>query len=217
MSLDLEAARQAMITRQVRPWEVLDPRVLDTLAAVPREEFVPPRYRKLAFADLALPLEHGECMLRPIVEGRLLQALELAPGDAVLEVGTGSGFFTACLAHLARAVTSLDIHADFVERARARFAAEGRANAEFLAADVFAYTPERGFDAICLTGAVARLPEHFRDWLRPGGRLVCVEGRSPAQEALRLTRTEAGWRRESLFDTDIPYLRGGAPEARFSL
>ena len=218
MPIDFEQARHAMVEQQVRPWEVLDPRVLDVLAQVKREDFVPPRHRKLAFADLALPMDHGEFMLKPIVEGRILQSLDLAPEAEVLEVGTGSGFLTACLARLARAVTSIDIHADFVERARPRLQALGLANVRLETADALAYEPGRQFDAVAVTGAVAEIPERFRQWLKPGGRLFVVRGASPAQEAVTVTRDDAGrFGIESLFETDLPYLRGAAPAARFTL
>ena len=120
MPIDFQQARFAMVEQQVRPWDVLDPRVLEVLMSVHREDFVPPRHRKLAFADLPLPLEHGEVMMKPVVEGRMLQAVSLAPEDKVLEIGTGSGFATACLAALARDVVSIDRHADFIERTRDR-------------------------------------------------------------------------------------------------
>lgn len=218
MPIDFEQARHAMVEQQVRPWEVLDPRVLDVLAQVKREDFVPPRHRKLAFADLQLPMEHGEFMLKPIVEGRILQSLDLAPEAEVLEVGTGSSFLTACLAHLARAVTSIDVHADFVERARARLQVLGLTNVRLEAADALAYEPGRQFDAIAVTGAVAEVPERFRRWLKPGGRMFVVRGASPAQEAITVTRNDAEcFGIESLFETDLPYLRGAAPAARFTL
>jgi protein-L-isoaspartate(D-aspartate) O-methyltransferase len=218
MPLDFEQARHAMVEQQVRPWEVLDPRVLDVLGEIRREDFVAPRHRKLAFADLALPLEHGEFMLKPVVEGRILQALDLAPEAEVLEIGTGSGFLTACLARLARAVTSIDVHADFVERARARLQALGISCARIEQADALSFAPGRQYDAVAVTGAVAVLPEHFRSWLKPGGRMFCVQGLSPAQEAIALTRNaDERFGIESLFETDIPYLRGAAPVARFAL
>ena len=217
MTIEIEAARSAMIEQQIRPWEVLDPRVLDALKTVPREEFVPVRHRQLAFADLAIPLEHGESMLKPAVEGRLLQALDLDPGHAVLEIGTGSGFFAACLSRLARAVTSIDIHADFPKQAAARCAELGYGNIDWLNADAFAYEPGRQFDAVCCTGSVAIVPDRFLTWVRPGGCLVVVTGLSPVQQALRLTRTESGWTTESLFDSDFPYLHGAEPVERFTL
>ena len=125
MHTNPELARQNMIENQVRPWEVLDPRVLDVLSAVRREDFVPARYRNLAFADTALPLGHDEVMMKPVIEGRVLQALGLNADDRVLEIGTGSGFLTACIARLAMSVTSVELHADFAESARARIAAHG--------------------------------------------------------------------------------------------
>ncbi|KAA2284368.1 protein-L-isoaspartate O-methyltransferase family protein [Arenimonas fontis] len=217
MSIDFQQARFAMVEQQVRPWDVLDPRVLETLMTVPREDYVPPRHRKLAFADLALPLEHGESMMKPVIEGRMLQALALQPEDQVLEIGTGSGFVTACLARLAHEVTSVDIHADFVERAQARLVADGHLNVRLETADALAWEPGRLFDAIAVTGAVADRPERFAAWLRPGGRLFVVHGHSPVQEALLLTREGEGLLRESLFETDIPYLRGAEPAPRFIL
>ena len=217
MSIDFQQARFAMVEQQVRPWDVLDPRVLEILMTVPREDYVPARHRKLAFADLALPLEHGESMMKPVVEGRMLQALALQPEDQVLEIGTGSGFITACLARLSHEVTSLDIHADFTERARARLQADGYVNVRLETADALSWQPGRQFDAIAVTAAVAENPERFVEWLRPGGRLFVVHGLSPVQEALLLTREGEGLLRESLFETDIPYLRGAEPAPRFVL
>lgn len=217
MPIDFQQARVAMVEQQVRPWDVLDPRVLETLMRVPREDFVPPRHRKLAFADLPLPLEHGEMMLKPVLEGRLLQALALEPADEVLEIGTGSGFLTACLAHLARDVVSIDRHADFVERARQRLAGERVTNVRVEAADAFTWQPGRLFDAIAVSGAVAKDPEYFGQWLKPEGRLFVVHGQSPVQEALRITRRGDGFHRESLFETDLPYLHGAAPAPSFVL
>lgn len=217
MTIDFQQARFAMVEQQVRPWDVLDPRVLETLMTVRREDFVPTRHRKLAFADLPLPLEHGEVMMKPVVEGRLLQALALDPSDEVLEVGTGSGFVTACLARLAREVTSIDRHADFIERTRARLVADGVTNVRLETADVFTWQPGRQFDAICITGAVATHPERFAEWLRPGGRLFVIHGQSPVQEAILITRDGDGFLRESLFETDVPYLHGAEPAPQFTL
>jgi protein-L-isoaspartate(D-aspartate) O-methyltransferase len=218
MPLDFETARHAMVEQQVRPWEVLDPRVLDVISQIKREDFVLPRHRKLAFTDMALPMEHGEFMLKPVIEGRLLQALDLAPESEVLEIGTGSGYVTACLARLARAVTSIDVHGDFVERARGRLQGLGLACARVEQADAFAFEPTRAFDAIAVTGAVAQIPDRFRAWLKPGGRMFVVHGLSPVQEAVAVTRNDSdGFRIESLFETDVPYLRGAAPVERFAL
>jgi len=217
MSMNFDQARFAMIEQQVRPWDVLDPRVLDAMATVRREDFVAAAHRQLAFADLQLPLAHGEFMLKPVVEGRMLQALALEPGDEVLEIGTGSGYLTACLAQLARAVTSIDRHPDFIEGARARLEQAGIGNVRLEAADALHWQPGRQFDAVVVTGAVAEIPAAFGEWLRPGGRLFVVRGRSPVQEAVRVTRRAESLHVESLFETDIPYLHGAAPAAQFNL
>lgn len=215
--MNFDQARFAMIEQQVRPWDVLDPRVLDAMSTVRREDFVAEAHRQLAFADLQLPLAHGESMLKPVVEGRLLQALALEPGDEVLEIGTGSGYVTACLARLARAVVSIDLHQDFIDVARARLDAAGIGNARLERADALQWQPGRQFDAIAVTGAVAQLPTAFGEWLRPGGRLFVVRGLSPVQEAVRVTRRADSLHVESLFETDIPYLRGAEPTAQFNL
>lgn len=216
-SMDFDSARATMIEQQIRPWEVLDPRVLDALGQVRREDFVPAAYRRLAFADTALPLAHRESMLKPVVEGRLLQALDLGAADDVLEIGTGTGFVTACLARLAHAVTSIDIHADFIEAARPRLIVAGAGNVRLEVADALAWNSGRQYDAVCVSGAVAEIPPRFLDWVKPDGRLFVIRGHGPAQEALRMTRRGQGWHTESLFETDIPYLRGAAPLPRFAL
>ncbi len=219
MSLDFERARFNMVEQQVRTWEVLDQRVLDALRHVKREDFVPTRYRKMAFADVAIPLDFGQTMMKPVVEGRTLQALEIKPEDAVLEIGTGSGFLTACLATLGREVTSVEIIGEFTERARARLAEMGVANTRLETADAIeGYKPSRQFDAICVTGAVATVPDTFRQWLAIGGRLFVIRGESPAQEAVLIRRTDdTHFSEESLFETDLPYLTHAAPPQRFTL
>jgi protein-L-isoaspartate(D-aspartate) O-methyltransferase len=217
MPIDFQAARNTMVEQQVRPWDVLDPRVLDAIASVPRENFVPDAYRTLAYADLPLPLAHGETMMKPVVEGRLLQALELQAQDEVLEIGTGSGYVTACLARMAREVVSLDLLEDFTRLARARLDAFGIGNVRLETGDAFAYAPARQFDAVAVTGAVATIPAAFARWLKPGGRLFVVHGASPAQSAVRGTLRGDQLHLEGLFETDIPYLRGAEPIPRFRL
>jgi protein-L-isoaspartate(D-aspartate) O-methyltransferase len=217
MPIDFQTARNTMVEQQVRPWEVLDPRVLEALAAIPREQFVPAAYKTLAYADLPLPLAHGEMMMKPVVEGRLLQALGLGAGDEVLEIGTGSGYLTAVLARLAREVVSLDLLEDFSRTARARLDGMGIGNVRLETADALSWAPTRKFDAIAVTGAVATIPEDFRQWLKPGGRLFVVHGASPVQSAVRGTLRGDQLHLEGLFETDIPYLRGAEPVARFTL
>ena len=220
MTLDYAKARELMVEQQIRPWDVLDPRVLDVLATLPREAFVPAAYRALAYTDVPLPLAHGETMMKPVVEGRTLQALDLGPGDDVLEIGTGSGFLTACLARLAREVVSIERHADLADAARAGLAAQSISNVTVVTADALSWQTDRRFSAICVTGAVTEIPAHFLHWLQPGGRMFIVRGRSPAMEAV-LVRTDGGRnavnapRIESLFETDLPYLVGAAPVPTF--
>ena len=217
MNFDFARARENMVEQQVRPWDVLDARVLETIATVPREAFVPEALRSLAYADTALPLAHGESMMKPVLEGRTLQSLLPQANESVLEIGTGSGYLTACLAWLAREVVSLEQHPDLAEAARARLSAQGVTNADVITSDVFAWTSDRSFDAICITGAMDHVPAHFTDWLKPGGRLFAVRGRSPAMEAVLIERGVNGLRTDSLFETDLPYLAGAAPAPAFVL
>lgn len=219
MAMNFEQARQNMVENQVRPWDVLDVRVLDALARIRREDFVPPEHRQLAFADMCLPLGHGRVMLKPVVEGRVLQALNLAPGDRVLEIGTGSGFLTACMASLCAQVTSVDTHADFTAAARARLSAAGIVNANLSTGDAMDnWQPEGTFDAIVATAAMWQVPPRLLDWLAPAGRLLAIRGESPAQQAVLITRDgSGGFREETLFETDLPYLRGAEPPRRFVL
>jgi protein-L-isoaspartate(D-aspartate) O-methyltransferase len=213
--MDYTKARETMVEQQVRPWDVLDVRVLDVLVRLPREAFVPETHRALAYADIELPLGHGERMMKPVVEGRALQALELEAGDEVLEIGTGSGFLSACLGMLARDVVSIERHAGFVDLARARLQAQGIANVGVEVADAMTWNTDRRFDAICVTGAVAAVPSRFLQWLRPGGRMFVVRGNPPVLDAALLRQDVNGIRTESLFETDIPYLVGAAPVPAF--
>ena len=217
--IDLARARRNMVENQVRPWEVLDARVLDALGSLPRESFVPPAYRALAYADMALPIAHGEVMMKPVVEGRALQALDVQAGDEVLEIGTGSGYFCACLAKLGGQVTSVERHEDLVDTARARLRAAGIANTELVHADALGdFRPGKEFDAIAVTGAVAQVPQRFREWLKPGGRLFVVAGAEPAMRALLLRRDpDGGFSEERLFETDLPCLAGAEPRRHFNL
>ena len=217
MSFDFPHARELMVEQQIRPWDVLDIGVLDTMARVPREEFVPSGMRTLAYSDTALPLAHGESMLKPVIAGRALQALLPAAHESVLEIGTGSGYLTACLGRLAREVVSLERHADIADAARVRLARQGVSNATVVTADAFAWDEGRAFDAVCVTGAVDEVPPAFLRWLNPGGRMFIVRGRAPAMEAILLHRDVNGSRSQSLFETELPYLAGAAPVPMFAL
>jgi protein-L-isoaspartate(D-aspartate) O-methyltransferase len=217
--INTELARQNMIENQVRTWEVLDARVLETLGALRREDFVPARHRNLAFADVALPIGHGEVMFKPVIEGRILQALELMPADRVLEIGTGSGFLTACIAHLCGSVLSLERRAEFADTARAQLAAAQLRNAQVEVTDALDdFSTDESFDAVVVGGAVHALPDRFRQWVKPGGRLFAIVGDSPAMQATLFERVDAThWQQESLFETDVPYLLHAEPPRRFAL
>ena len=201
--MNLETARSQMLGQQIRAWDVLDERVLDVLGRVPRERFVPDAYRYLAFADTEIPLEHGQQMLAPKVEGRILQALQIAPIDAALVIGTGSGFLTACLACLAQRVVSVDIFPEFIETAGKRIADLGADNIELAVADAVTLSGDAaGFDAIAVTASLPVLDERFVRMLRPDGRLFVVAGRPPIMEARLITMRPGGHRtEESLFET----------------
>jgi protein-L-isoaspartate(D-aspartate) O-methyltransferase len=203
--MNFDHARYNMVEQQVRTWDVLDERVLGLLEDIHREDFVPVRYRKLAFADLAIPLEHGQVMMKPVVEGRMLQAVDVQPDESVLEIGTGSGFVTACLARLARNVVSVDIFEDFSKAAGRALKEKELHNIELHSGDVLGgWEPEQAHDVLLVTGSISDVPEHFRGWVNPGGRMFIVNGESPAMEARLLTRLSISeWREESLFETDL--------------
>jgi protein-L-isoaspartate(D-aspartate) O-methyltransferase len=217
MTMNFERARHNMVEQQVRPWEVLDSRVLDLLENIQREDFVPVQYRKLAFADLNIPLAHGQVMMKPIVEGRMLQALDLRDDETVLEIGTGSGFMTACLARLSKHVVSVEIFDDLSAKAGADLADKGIANVERFVDDAMGgWQPEQAHDAVVVTGSVPEIPEHFRGWVNPGGRMFIVTGESPAMEAKLLRRLNVTeWCEDSLFETDLPPLLNAERAPRF--
>ena len=198
------AAREQMVDQQVRTWDVLDERVLDTFRQVPRELFVPPEHRYLAYADVSVPLPHGQHLLRPNVAGRLLQALELTGTERVLEIGAGSGFLTACLARGCAHVQALEIFPDLAELARANLASLAVRNAEVAAADALKLDAGPQYDAIAITASLPIYDDRFQRLLNPGGRLFVVIGSPPVMEACLLRCSErGGWARESLFETVI--------------
>jgi protein-L-isoaspartate(D-aspartate) O-methyltransferase len=208
-----------MVENQIRTWEVLDPRVLEVLGRLRREDFVPERYRTMAFVDVELPLGHGEVMMKPVVEGRVLQALAIESGQRVLEIGTGSGFLAACLAELGADVVSLEQHADLAETAGRNLARAGLSRVRIEVADALdRFATKEPFDCVVLSGAVFALPDKVRGWVRPGGKLFAITGESPAMQALLHTRADpTHWQTESLFETDIPYLTHAAPPRHFTL
>ncbi|MDR2871988.1 MAG: protein-L-isoaspartate O-methyltransferase [Xanthomonadaceae bacterium] len=222
MTIDYSTAREMMVEQQIRPWDVLNARVLETLAQMPREAFVPETLRKLAYVDTEIPLGHGASMMKPVVEGRMLQALDIQPNETVLEIGSGSGFISACLGALGHEVVSLEIVPELADAARARLETLGLdVNIRIETADVFQYSSTRQFDAICITGAVPEVPQHFLQWLRPGGRLFAVRGQAPAMEAVLLRKRDGNdvnaVDTESLFETELAYLHGITLNSQFRL
>ena len=215
--MDIEQARFNMIESQIRTWEVLDQAVLDTLAAVRREEFVPPQYRSLAFVDMEVPLGHGETMLAPKLEARLLQELTLKPDDRVLEVGTGSGYMAALLARLAKQVVSIERHADLSASAAQKLARAGIDNVVLRVGNGAMGWPDDGpYDAIVLTGSVPLIPDELRAQLADGGRLLAVVGDAPAMTARLVTQVAPGVYNETgLFETCIAPLREVQQPERF--
>lgn len=211
--MNLEQARFNMIEQQIRTWEVLDPVVLDLLHRVPREDFVPTAYRGLAFADIEIPLGHGQCMLSPKLEARMLQAVEVKKTDTVLEVGTGSGYMTALLASLAQHVYSIELFQELSHATAKKLGALGIGNITLEVGDGARSWDAGQYDVIVLTGSVPVLPDEFQQHLKPGGRLLAIVGEAPAMEAvLIICEAEGIYRRTVLFETCIPALEN-APQA----
>jgi len=216
--MNIEQARFNMIEQQIRPWEVLDQRVLDLMSEVPREDFVPKDYRQLAFADTNIPLPHDQVMMSPKLEGRLLQALMLTPKDTVLEIGTGSGYLTALLAKSTRHVDSVDIFADVVETAQDQLNALNINNVSLQVGDAInGWNTDTHYDVIVLTGSVPLLQSHFQEQLKEGGGLFAIVGDEPVMEAWLINRVVGNnLDTEVLFETSLPPLLGAPTPARFT-
>jgi protein-L-isoaspartate(D-aspartate) O-methyltransferase len=215
--MNIEQARFNMIEQQIRPWDVLDKGVLGLLAVVRREDFVPAAYRALAFVDTEIPLGEGEQMMPPRVEARLLQDLQVQRHERVLEIGTGSGFMAALLGHRAQSVITLEVKPALAKAATENLRRSGAANVSVVQADgVHGYAAEGPFDAIMLSGSVSKVPDDLLRQLKPGGRLVAIEGVEPMMEAVRYTvNADAKFARLGLFDVNAPRLLGFAEPARF--
>ena len=215
--MNFEQARFNMIEQQIRPWAVLEQGVLSLLAIVKREDFVPPACRALAFVDTEVPLPQGQVMLAPKVEARLLQALGVGRHERVLEIGAGSGYMAALLAHKAQSVVSLEIRPALAAMASANLRRAGVMNASVREEDGSRGLPaEAPFDVIVLSGSVAALPPSLLEQLKPGGRLVAIVGDEPVMRATLVTCVAAAqFRREELFDTVAPRLQGFAEPSPF--
>jgi protein-L-isoaspartate(D-aspartate) O-methyltransferase len=211
--MDTLAARQQMVDQQIRTWEVLDPRVLDVLSSVPREAFVPPAYRELAFADTPIPIGFGQSMLAPVLQGRILQSLGINASDSALEVGTGTGYLAACLSLLASSTHSIDIRAEFTAAAAANLRAVPQARVRLETRDAFSAASPGEYDVIAVTGSLPVYDTRFEKALRVGGRLFAVVGAAPVMDAVLVRRVDSTeWIRESLFETVIdPLVNATAP------
>jgi len=217
--MDMERARFNMVEQQIRPWDVLDQDVLDLLRQVRREDFVSEQYRELAFSDMEIPLGHGEAMLSPKFEARMLQEVGVKAGNRVLEVGTGSGYMTALLARMAHqgSICSVEIVPEFTLRSEAILSQHGIANVAFEVGDAARGWPQGGpYDVIVLTGSVPVLPEAFSASLKIGGRLFAVVGEAPVMEAQLITCVaEGAYRTTNLFETSVPSLKNAMQPQRF--
>ncbi|MBK7614004.1 MAG: protein-L-isoaspartate O-methyltransferase [Burkholderiales bacterium] len=215
--MNIEQARFNMIEQQIRPWKVLDHAVLELLAVVKREDFVPAAYRAAAFVDTELPLGEGQTMLTPPVEARLLQDAKVQRHETVLEVGTGSGYTTALLAHRARRVISLENRPALARMARENLARAGISNVEVRDADGrHGLAAEGPFDVIMLSGSVASVPQALLDQVKVGGRLVAIEGGEPVMRAVVYFRESASSvTKTEMFDTMAPRLDGFDDATRF--
>ena len=217
--LNLEQARFNMVEQQVRPWDVLDPKVLELMETVARDAFVPEDHKNLAYADIEIPLGHDESMMAPKVEGRMLQALAVKPNDVVLEVGTGSGYVTALLGKLAGHVYSVEIIDAFKYEAGKKLAEHGIENVTLRSGDASqGWNQQSRYDAIAVTGSLPEYHDGFEQSLALGGRLFVVVGEAPVMEAMLITRVgENEFRREKLFETDLKALTNAEKTPEFVL
>ncbi len=206
--MDIEQARFNMIEQQIRPWDVIDTRVLDLYQTVPREAFVEDQYQTLAFADIEIPIGHSQVMMSPKVEARMLQALNVQPHESILEIGTGSGFITALLAKLGRQVTTIEYYEDLARHASQRLQLHQISNVDCLTGDIFGKLDVLNkYDVIAVTGSVPGDADLFCGHLLPGGRLFCITGNHPVMTAKLITCVDKNdFMRQDLFETDLPPL-----------
>jgi len=219
--MDYNQARFNMVEQQVRPWDVLDPRVLNVIGNIPREQFVPEDCKQLAYADAPIPIGEYEGrtshMLNPVVEGRLLQSLAITEDDTVLQIGTGTGYITACLATLARHVDSVDINPDMTALAEKNLAMFEISNMTLSTGDGSSkWEQKRYYDCIAIMGSVPAVPEFYKKTLKEGGRMFVITGDAPVMKALLVTRVGKNeWTLDELFETCIDPLINAEKPAEF--
>ena len=205
-----------MVGQQLRAWDVLDARILGVMASLPRERFVPPDWRNLAYADTEIPLAHGKELAPPKIQGRALQALLPQPDEHALEIGSGTGYLTACLARLAGNVTGVELYPDLAAAARRNLAALGIDNATVLVGDGLAMEFPKRFDVVCVNGSLPGATDRLERLLAVGGRLFVVAGQPPIMQARRITRVdESSWRTENVFETCLPMLENTGHTVEF--
>lgn len=210
--MNFEQARSNMIEQQIKPWDVANQSVLDLISEIHREDFVPDEYKRLAFADTRIPLAHGQVMMTPKVEARLLQALEIKPEDEILEIGTGCAYLTALLAKSGHHVLSTDIYSEFAVQGKVKLQQYDINNVTLESGDaVHGWQPSSPYDVIVVTGSVPFLEESIQQQLKVGGRLFVITGQSPVMQATLITRvSDNDWHDKVLFETDFPELEGAA-------
>jgi protein-L-isoaspartate(D-aspartate) O-methyltransferase len=215
--MNIEQARFNMIEQQIRPWNVLDTDILDLLHVVKREQFVPAAYQNLAFADVEIPLPGGEAMLSPKLEARVLQEIQLKKHENVLEIGAGSGYMAALMAHRAAKVTSVEVNAEIKELAEKNLAKAGIANVSVeLGNGANGWNKGAPYDVIVISGALEVLPESFLAQVKVGGRIAAIVGQPPSMEFVIVTRTgEASWNTVKVFETNVKYLTGAPAVSHF--
>ncbi len=217
--MDYNLARFNMVEQQVRPWDVLDPRVLNVISNIPRELFVPEQFKQLAYADTRIPLGthegHTSHMLNPVIEGRILQSLAMSEDDTVLQIGTGTGYITACLASLARHVDSVDINPEMTALAEKNLARFEIANVTLSTGDASEKWEQKQFyDCIAIMGSLPSVPDFYKKTLKEGGRMFVITGDAPVMKALLVTRVaKSEWTVEELFETCVdPMIHAEKPE-----
>lgn len=221
--MDIEQARFNMIEQQIRPWDVLDVDVLQVIEDTPRELFMPTQHRKLAFSDLEIPLEHHQQMMAPKLEARLLQALEIQENDEILEIGTGSGFVTACLAKLGKHVDSVEYYEDLSHHASETLQQQDICNINLKIGDIldtgfFSNQINKKYDAIAITASMPAYNDMFEHLLKANGRMFAVTGKAPVMQAKIITRIDNhGLNQLNLFETDVPPLIGMSAPQVFEL